>query len=81
MIDLYREICKTVLKLDFKAHTIMESLSEFGLWPPPSPVMQPTCEGTSRFLPCQQLMLKIIFPPSIVLINVHISFSSDLKGE
>jgi hypothetical protein len=31
MIDLSREICKQVLKLDFTAHGIMESLSEFGL--------------------------------------------------
>jgi hypothetical protein len=30
MIDLYRGRCKTVLKLDFTAHDIMESLSEFG---------------------------------------------------
>jgi hypothetical protein len=27
MIDLMREICKLVLKLDFMAHDIMESLS------------------------------------------------------
>jgi hypothetical protein len=31
MIDLWREICKPVLKLDFSAHGIMESLSEFEL--------------------------------------------------
>jgi hypothetical protein len=30
MSDLYREICKPVLKLDFTAHGIMESLSELG---------------------------------------------------
>jgi hypothetical protein len=28
MIDLYEEICKQVLKLDFTAHGIMKSLSE-----------------------------------------------------
>jgi hypothetical protein len=32
MINLMRGICKLVLKLDFTAHGIMESLSEFGLW-------------------------------------------------
>jgi hypothetical protein len=31
MIDLYRDICKPVLKLDFTVHGIMEALSEFGL--------------------------------------------------
>jgi hypothetical protein len=31
MIDLLREICKLALKEDFTAHSIMESLSEFGL--------------------------------------------------
>ncbi len=31
MIDLYRKKCKPVLKLDFTAHCITESLSEFGL--------------------------------------------------
>ncbi len=31
MIDLYTEICKPVLQLDFTAHGIVESLSEFGL--------------------------------------------------
>jgi hypothetical protein len=31
MTDLYRKICKLVLKLDFTAHSIMEPLSEFGL--------------------------------------------------
>jgi hypothetical protein len=30
MIDLLREIRKPVLKLDFTAHGIIESLSEFG---------------------------------------------------
>jgi hypothetical protein len=30
-IDLQRGICKPNLKLDFKTHDIMESLSEFGL--------------------------------------------------
>ncbi len=30
MIDLQREICKPALKLDFTAHSMMESLSEFG---------------------------------------------------
>jgi hypothetical protein len=29
IIDLQREICKPVVKLDFTAHGIMESLSEF----------------------------------------------------
>jgi hypothetical protein len=29
---LWREICKPVLKLDFRAHGIMESLSEYRLW-------------------------------------------------
>jgi hypothetical protein len=28
MIDLRREICKPIIKLDFTAHDIMESLSE-----------------------------------------------------
>jgi hypothetical protein len=32
MIDLWREICKPVLKQDFTSHGVMESLSEFGLW-------------------------------------------------
>ncbi len=32
MIDLQREICKPALKLDFTAHSTMESLSEFGPW-------------------------------------------------
>jgi hypothetical protein len=31
-ISREREICKLVLKLDFTAHGITESLSEFGLW-------------------------------------------------
>ena len=32
MIDIMkRDICKPVLKLDFTAHGIMESFSEFGL--------------------------------------------------
>ncbi len=31
MIDLSREICKPVLKLDFAPHGLMESLSEFQL--------------------------------------------------
>ncbi len=31
MTDRYRKICKLVLKLDFKAHSKMEPLSEFGL--------------------------------------------------
>ncbi len=31
MIDLQRKICKPVLKLDFTARGILESLSEFGL--------------------------------------------------
>jgi hypothetical protein len=31
MIDLSREICKPVLKLDFTVHDIMESLSELQL--------------------------------------------------
>ncbi len=30
MIDLQREICKLVFKLDFTADGIMESLTEFG---------------------------------------------------
>jgi hypothetical protein len=30
MLDLLREICKPVLKLDFTAHGKMESLSEYG---------------------------------------------------
>jgi hypothetical protein len=30
-MDLYREICTPVLKLDFTAHGIIEPLSEFGL--------------------------------------------------
>jgi hypothetical protein len=30
MIDIEREICKPILKLDFKSHGIIESLSEFG---------------------------------------------------
>ncbi len=30
MIDLLREICKPVLKLDFTACAVMESLSELG---------------------------------------------------
>jgi hypothetical protein len=30
MIDLQREICKPVLKLDLTAHGILESFSEFG---------------------------------------------------
>jgi hypothetical protein len=30
MIDLYSEICKPVL-MDFTAHGLIESLSEFGL--------------------------------------------------
>ncbi len=33
MLDLSREICKPVLKLDFTAHDLMESLSEFQLRP------------------------------------------------
>jgi hypothetical protein len=31
MIDLLREICKPVSKLDFTARGTLESLSEFGL--------------------------------------------------
>ncbi len=31
MTDLSREICKPVLKLDFAAHGLIESLSEFQL--------------------------------------------------
>jgi hypothetical protein len=31
MVDLQREICKPVPKLDFSAHSIMKSLSEFRL--------------------------------------------------
>jgi hypothetical protein len=31
MIELWREICKPVLKLDFTAHGKMESLAEFEL--------------------------------------------------
>jgi hypothetical protein len=31
LYDFKREICKPVLKLDFTAHGIIESLSEFGL--------------------------------------------------
>jgi hypothetical protein len=31
MIDLYRDICRPVLKLDLTAHGIVESLSEFEL--------------------------------------------------
>jgi hypothetical protein len=31
MIDLSRKICKPVLKLDFTAHGLMESLSELQL--------------------------------------------------
>jgi hypothetical protein len=32
IIYLSREICKPVLKPDFSAHGLMESLSEFGPW-------------------------------------------------
>jgi hypothetical protein len=32
MIDLKRDVCKTILKLDFSAQGYMESLSAFGLW-------------------------------------------------
>jgi hypothetical protein len=34
LISREREICEPVLKLDFTAHGIMESFSEFGLWLP-----------------------------------------------
>ncbi len=40
MIDPWREICKKVLKLDFTAHGIMESLSDFGLKGPKDNCMQ-----------------------------------------
>ncbi len=32
LVDFKREFCKLVFKLDFTARSIMESLSEFGLW-------------------------------------------------
>ncbi len=35
IMDLYREICKPVLELDFTSHGIKDSLSEFGLWEKP----------------------------------------------
>jgi hypothetical protein len=32
MIDLKRDECKTILKLDFIAQSFLEFLSEFGFW-------------------------------------------------
>ncbi len=48
MIDVSQQICQPVLKLDFTAHDIMESLSEFGPW-------------TSKHLPMNQPKLTVDF--------------------